>query len=141
MATNRGKISGEAACELTFEQALASLEEVIRDLEGGRLELTDSLGRYEEGIRLLKYCHVTLNLAERKILLLTGVDSQGVATTEPFEDQALSLEEKKSSRARRRTRGGAQPGMDGAGGNAMQSGLDGADELSQEDVDRQKGLF
>lgn len=131
MAANPG-------CELTFEQALASLEEVIRDLEGGRLELTESLNRYEEGIRLLKYCHVTLNLAERKIMLLTGVDAQGEAVTEPFDDQALSLEEKKDSRARRRTRTAVRPGRSSVAG---EPGLDGSDELTEEDVDKQKGLF
>ena len=137
-----GKKTEAAACELSFEQALAGLEEVIHDLEDGQLQLTESLNRYEEGVRLLKYCHVALNMAERKILLLTGVDAQGQPITEPFDDEALSLEEKKESRVRRRSRGTARPGTDG-------SDLDDSAGLPDEqaahaengDVDRQKGLF
>lgn len=141
MANNRGNGASDTGCELTFEQALANLEEVIRDLEGGRLELTESLSRYEEGVRLLKYCHVTLNLAERKIMLLTEVDAKGSAITEPFEDQALTLQEKKDSRARRRTRSAVRGAGTGSDDGAFHDGLDGADEAADEDVDKQKGLF
>jgi exodeoxyribonuclease VII small subunit len=142
MAKNTEHHRGDAACELSFEQALAGLEDVIRDLEDGQLELTESLNRYEEGVRLLKYCHVALNMAERKILLLTGVDAQGQPITEPFDDQALSLEEKKESRVRRRSRQAPRPGTDGsdvddsAGVPESQ-----ANDAENGDVDRQKGLF
>lgn len=142
MTKNKEPAGSEVNCDLTFEQALASLEAVIRDLEDGQLGLTESLSRYEEGVRLLKYCHVALNLAERKILLLTGVDAQGQPITEPFDDQALSLEEKKDSRVRRRSRSTAPPGTDGSdhddSATVPESRLDSADHG---DVDRQKGLF
>jgi exodeoxyribonuclease VII small subunit len=132
----------DSACELSFEQALAGLEEVIRDLEDGQLELTESLNRYEEGVRLLKYCHVALNMAERKILLLTGVDSEGKPITEIFDDQALSLEEKKDSRVRRRSRQAARPGTDGSDVDDS-AGVSETPAYDAEngDVDRQKGLF
>jgi exodeoxyribonuclease VII small subunit len=131
----------EPSCELSFEQALAGLEDVIRDLEDGRLELTESLNRYEEGVRLLKYCHVALNLAERKILLLTGVDAEGKPITEPFDDQALSLEEKKESRVRRRSRP-VRPGTDGSDVDDSTAVPEvHAVDAQNGDVDRQKGLF
>ena len=41
----------------SFEQALASLEQIVHDLEEGRLGLAESLARYEEGVKLLKQCH------------------------------------------------------------------------------------
>jgi exodeoxyribonuclease VII small subunit len=72
----------------SFEQALASLETIVHDLEAGRLSLADSLARYEEGIKLLKQCYAQLEQAERKIELLTGVDAAGNPITAPFDDQA-----------------------------------------------------
>ena len=142
MPKNNENHRTEAACELSFEQALAGLEDVIRDLEDGQLELTQSLNRYEEGVRLLKYCHVALNMAERKILLLTGVDNEGKPITEPFDDQVLSLEEKKDSRVRRRSRQVARPGTDGSDLDDS-AGVPETTTFDAEngDVDRQKGLF
>ena len=49
----------------------------MRDLEEGRLGLAESLGRYEEGIKLLKQCYTQLEQAERRIELLTGFDAGG----------------------------------------------------------------
>jgi exodeoxyribonuclease VII small subunit len=128
----------QPAGDWTFEQALASLESVIRDLEDGRLGLNESLARYEEGVRILRYCHQSLNEAERKILLLTAVDESGEAVTRPFDDQSLSLEEKQDQRTRRRsaTRAGGSGGDDADSSPAAPpTGEDACD------MDRQKGLF
>ena len=142
MAKNSANQPTDPTCELSFEQALAGLEHVIRDLEDGNLELTESLNRYEEGVRLLKYCHVALNMAERKILMLTGVDSQGQPITEPFGDETLSLEEKKESRVRRRSRNAARPGTDGSDGDDSTAVPENpACDAEFGDMDRQKGLF
>jgi exodeoxyribonuclease VII small subunit len=72
----------------SFEQALAALEQIVHDLEEGRLGVAESLARYEEGVKLLKQCHGLLERAERRIELLTGVDESGNALTEPFDDRA-----------------------------------------------------
>ena len=74
--------------ERSFEQALAALEQVVRDLEDGRLGLAESLARYEEGVKLLKNCYAQLEQAERRIELLTGVDAAGNAIVAPFDDAA-----------------------------------------------------
>jgi exodeoxyribonuclease VII small subunit len=125
---------------LSFEQALASLESVIRDLEDGRLGLNESLNRYEEGVRILRYCHEALNEAERKILLLTAVDESGEAITQPYDDRPLSLEEKREQRVRRRSRTSVGDGGNGAEGPAASpSAFPSAEEAN--DMDRQKGLF
>ena len=42
--------------ELTFEQSLAELEQVVRDLEDAQLGLDEALGRYERGVGLIKRC-------------------------------------------------------------------------------------
>jgi exodeoxyribonuclease VII small subunit len=96
-ALNRPETAG-------FEEALARLEAIVGALEEGQIPLADSLARYEEGIKLLKHCYQTLANAQRRIEVLNRVDSEGRAHSEPFDDSALSLEEKAESRGRRRSR-------------------------------------
>ncbi len=87
----------------TFEQALARLEAIVQRLEGGQLSLSESLAQYEQGVRCLRYCYRQLDRAERKIELLSGVDPQGRVTSRPFDESAMSLEEKQAARSRRRS--------------------------------------
>ena len=42
--------------ELTFEQALVKLEEIVNQLEVGTLSLEDSLVAYERGVALSRLC-------------------------------------------------------------------------------------
>jgi exodeoxyribonuclease VII small subunit len=88
--------------ELTFEQALAELERTVRALEDGQIGLEEALGRYEEGVRLLKRCYAQLCQAEQRILLLMGEDSDGKPITQPFEHAATAETDKNDSRRRRR---------------------------------------
>ncbi len=87
---------------LTFEQALAELDLVVRDLEDGQLGLEDALSRYEKGIVLLKRCYSQLRDAEQRILRLTGVDAEGQPITEPFEHTATSEAGKNEGKRRRK---------------------------------------
>ena len=83
----------------TFEQALQQLEQIVQKLEKGELPLEESLGLYEEGIRLSRLCHGKLEEAEGKIAMLlkdargeVAVDAQGVPRTKPIalpEDEEL----------------------------------------------------
>jgi exodeoxyribonuclease VII small subunit len=91
---------------MSFEQSLAALESVVQDLEHGELGLSDALARYEQGVKYLKECYGQLEAAERRVELLKRVDASGQAETEPFDEQAMSLEEKASARGARRS---AQP--------------------------------
>jgi len=59
--------------ELTFEDALAELERIVRVLDAGQSSLEASLRDYEKGIQLLRYCHATLQNAERRIEILRAV--------------------------------------------------------------------
>ena len=54
--------------ELTFEEALKQLELLVRDLESGTLALEKSLDKYQEGVRLAKYCHDLLQKAETVVV-------------------------------------------------------------------------
>lgn len=55
---------------MTFEDALEKLEEITNSLEGGELGLEESIQEFEKGIKLAKFCHDTLEKAERKIEIL-----------------------------------------------------------------------
>lgn len=56
--------------EMNFEQALARLEEIVAKLEGGNLPLEQTLGMFEEGIRLFRCCEKHLKAAEGRVLKL-----------------------------------------------------------------------
>jgi exodeoxyribonuclease VII small subunit len=73
---------------LTFEQALAQLEQIVRELEDSETGLETALARYEQGIGLLKRCYGQLRQAEQRLLLLTGEDGAGQPLTRPFEHAA-----------------------------------------------------
>lgn len=74
--------------ETTFENALAELEGVLRDLESDTTTLDMALTRYERGILLLRQCYGQLKQAEQRIVQLTGVNPDGTPVTEPFEHTA-----------------------------------------------------
>jgi exodeoxyribonuclease VII small subunit len=88
----------------SFEQSLAALESIVRELEGGQLPLADSLEQYERGVQHLKRCYDQLSAAERRIELVSSVDAAGKPQAEPFEDEGgSSLEEKGARRSRRKS--------------------------------------
>ena len=57
--------------KVSFEKALKELEEIVHKLESGDLGLEDSLRLFEEGIKLSRFCSKKLEMAERKIEMLT----------------------------------------------------------------------
>lgn len=65
--------------EMSFEAALKRLEEVVGELEGGRLSLEESLSRFEEGMRLSKLCQQKLKSVELKIEKLVEENGRPVA--------------------------------------------------------------
>ncbi len=57
--------------EIKFEEALKKLEKIVDELESGKLTLDDSLKKYEEGVKLSRFCHKSLQAAQKKIQLLS----------------------------------------------------------------------
>lgn len=53
-----------------FESALAELDTIVRKMEEGDLTLEKSMELYERGLQLSRFCHSTLEAAERRIELL-----------------------------------------------------------------------
>ena len=56
--------------ELSFEQSLSRLDEIVKHLETGDLPLNDSLALYEEGTALIRSCSKMLDDAEQKVVKL-----------------------------------------------------------------------
>ena len=69
--------SGDAAGEqstgesLDFEAAMAELEALVGQLEGGALSLEDSLAAFERGVKLTRTCQSALRTAQLRIKALT----------------------------------------------------------------------
>jgi len=76
--------------KLTYEQALARLEEITRLLEGRSLSLEESLKIFESGVSLCRFCLKKLEKAENRVEIILKnsegkalTDSQGQPRTEP----------------------------------------------------------
>ena len=54
-----------------FETAIAELERIVKQLEDGDLPLDTSLGLFERGVELSRYCHDQLGAAQKRIEVLT----------------------------------------------------------------------
>lgn len=63
---------------LSFEAAMAELEEVVRKLESGQVALEESIALYERGAALKAHCDAKLRAAEEKVEMIRS--REGVAT-------------------------------------------------------------
>ena len=67
---------------LTFEAAMARLEEIVHALEGGNAPLDQSLSMFEEGVALVKLCNSRLDAAEQKVKILTAAPDGTLCETD-----------------------------------------------------------
>ena len=70
--------------EKRFEEAMKRLEDIVQGLESGDLPLEDSIGIFEEGMKLVSFCSKKLEEAEQKVTMLVKA-SDGKYTRQPFE--------------------------------------------------------
>ncbi len=70
--------------ELNFEDALAQLENIVRELESGRIKLDDAVNAYEKAVKLKQLCENKLQAAKLKIEKIE-LKSDGSVETTPFE--------------------------------------------------------
>ena len=64
-----------------FEDALAELEQILSEIEGGQVGLEESLVKYERGTFLIQHCRGVLNTAEKQIEVLTKTADGGIDVT------------------------------------------------------------
>ena len=70
--------------EMSFEQSLQRLEEIVKLLEKGDAPLAESLGLFEEGAGLIRTCGKLLDEAEQKVVQLRK-SADGAPEELPFE--------------------------------------------------------
>jgi exodeoxyribonuclease VII small subunit len=76
---------GPDISQMTFEDALKALEDVVRKLETGEVPLDQSIDLYERGEKLRKHCQARLDAAQARIeKIVAGPDGKAVGT-EPFD--------------------------------------------------------
>ncbi|GGO73687.1 exodeoxyribonuclease VII small subunit [Bowmanella pacifica] len=68
---------------LSFEQSLAELESIVKQMEGGDLPLDEALAQFERGIELTRHSQAKLHQAQQKVSIL--MDKQGQTELLPFE--------------------------------------------------------
>lgn len=70
--------------KLSFEDALVQLENIVRELEGGKIKLDDAVEAYEKATALKKFCEEKLKAAQLKIEKI-NVSPDGAISTEPLD--------------------------------------------------------
>ncbi|MFC3109807.1 exodeoxyribonuclease VII small subunit [Undibacterium arcticum] len=56
----------------SFEEAMAELDRLVADMEGGELPLEASVAAYKRGSELVKYCAQQLDKVESQVKVLEG---------------------------------------------------------------------
>ncbi|MBW1746161.1 MAG: exodeoxyribonuclease VII small subunit [Deltaproteobacteria bacterium] len=69
--------------KISFEKSLKQLEQIVQEIESGNLPLEKAMKKFEEGVKLSKYCSEKLDETEKKISVLLH-DNNGDITEEPF---------------------------------------------------------
>jgi exodeoxyribonuclease VII small subunit len=70
---------------IDFEQQLSDLEDLVKSLESGELNLEESLKSFERGIAVARDCQAALKQAEQKVEVLMRKGDELIS--EPFENQ------------------------------------------------------
>ncbi len=70
--------------QLSFETAIAELEQIVAQLESGDLELEQSLKLFERGIELTRVSQTKLQEAEQKVQIL--MEKNGQLELQPFSE-------------------------------------------------------
>lgn len=70
--------------EISFEQALAELEEIVQKLEGGTLALEETMTLYQRGRNLATHCQHLLDEVELRVQQLVPDGDEGYSVA-PFD--------------------------------------------------------
>ena len=70
----------------TFEQSMKQLERIVQELESSDLPLESAIKKFEEGMKLTKFCSKKLDETEKKVSLLLK-NAEGQISEEPFSSE------------------------------------------------------
>lgn len=71
--------------DMTFEQAMKRLDEIVSQLEAGDAPLSQSMALFEEGTKLSAFLSKTLDEAEQKVTIIQKKDGQEIEV--PFDTE------------------------------------------------------
>jgi len=54
----------------TFEEALKMIEQIVAEVEEGKIGLDESVEKYESCMKLIRFCQDKLNQAEKRIEII-----------------------------------------------------------------------
>ncbi len=75
-------IPGDIAA-MNFEVALAELEGIVQDLEGGQVDLDASIALYSRGALLKRHCETKLNAASEQVEKIVADGAGNAQSSEP----------------------------------------------------------
>ncbi|PQO22046.1 exodeoxyribonuclease VII small subunit [Rhodobacteraceae bacterium WD3A24] len=71
--------------EMSFEEAMAALEQVVARLESGDVALEESINLYERGAELKKHCDARLKTAEERVEQIRAAEDGTATGTAPLD--------------------------------------------------------
>ena len=74
-------MTDKPVADLSFEEAMAALEQVVGQLERGDVALEASIALYERGAALKAHCEAKLKDAEEKVELIRAAEGRAIGTT------------------------------------------------------------
>ena len=72
--------------QLSFEEAIKELTDIVGKIEQGQIPLQDSLQQYEKGMDLIKHCRAILQKAEKRIEKITKTEAEQIEDETPAKD-------------------------------------------------------
>jgi exodeoxyribonuclease VII small subunit len=78
------KLALPAVESMSFEEAMAALETIVDQLEGGQTSLEDSISLYDRGAALRRHCEAKLRDAELRVEKIVQGEAGTAVGTEPF---------------------------------------------------------
>ena len=73
--------------KMTFETALATLEQIVSNIESGDVSLEESIEQYAQGTKLIETCRGILDQAEKKIQLLAKGEGESLEPAGELADE------------------------------------------------------
>lgn len=97
-------MSNAPSPEISFEQAMDRLEEIVGSMESDRMPLDEMVTAYEEGMMLLQCCRQRIETARQRIesITLKADGKAELAAFEPGRDEPAAAEDKSRTAAVRR---------------------------------------
>ena len=86
-ADNDKEAVPEDVAAMSFEAAMAELEAIVQDLEGGQVDLDASIALYSRGAVLKRHCDAKLNAASEQVEKIVADDAGQAQAVEPADIQ------------------------------------------------------